>query len=105
MAQNDDLLHAVGGRHPHPAVLADLMGDMLNEHVRRLGLFGVHDVDIVVLLDAAGAAGHPVGVEHKDDHAFFKALIIAQDVCQLFAGGIEALFGEGIELIPRKMML
>ena len=102
MAQNDDLLHAVGGGHPDAAVLADLVGDVLDEHIRRLGLFGVDDVDVVVLLDAAGAAGHAVGVEDENDHAFFEALIVAQDVRQLFAGGVQTLFGKGVELVPRK---
>ena len=77
------------------AILADLVGDVLDEHIRRLGLFGVDDVDVVVLLDAAGAAGHAVGVEDENDHALFEALIVAQDVRQLFAGGVQALFGQG----------
>ena len=48
MAQNDDLLHAVGGRHPDPAVFADLVGDALDEHIRRLGLFRIDDMDVVI---------------------------------------------------------
>ena len=102
MTQNDDLLHAVGGSHADTAVLANLVGDVLDEHIGRFGFLGVDDVDIVVLLDAAGAAGHAVGVEHEDDHALFEALIVAQDVRQLFAGGVEALLGEGVELVPRE---
>ena len=35
MAQNDDLFHAVGGGHADPPPLADLVGDMLDEHIRR----------------------------------------------------------------------
>ena len=88
MAQDDDLLHAVGGGHPDTAVPADLMGDPLDEHVRRFGLLGVDHMDIVVLLNAAGAAGHPVGIEHQDEHALLEALIVAQDVHQLVAGGV-----------------
>ena len=102
MAQDDDLLHAVGGGHPDTAVPADLMGDPLDEHVRRFGLLGVDHMDIVVLLNAAGAAGHPVGIEHQDEHALLEALIVAQDVHQLVAGGVQALFGEGVQLVPRK---
>ena len=102
MAQNDDLFHAVGGGHADPPPLADLVGDMLDEHIRRLGLLGVDDVDVVILLDDAGAARHTVGIEHEDEHTLFEPLIVAQDVHQLLAGGIKALFGELVQLIPRK---
>ncbi len=57
VAQNDDLFHAVGGGHTDPPPLADLVGDMLDEHIRRLGLLGVDDVDVVILLDAPGLPG------------------------------------------------
>ena len=93
MAQNDDLLHTIGGRHPDPAVFADLVGDALDEHIRRFGLFGVDDVDVVVLLDAAGTARHTVGIEHEDEDALFEALIVAENVHQPVAGGVEALLG------------
>ena len=102
MAEDDDLFHAVRGCDADPAALADLVGDMLDEHIRRLGFLGVDHMDIVVLLDGAGAAGHPVGVEHKDENALLEPLIVAQDVHQLFAGGFEALFGKLVQLVPRE---
>lgn len=51
---------------------ADLVGDALDEHIRRFGLFGVDDMDVVVLLDAAGTARHTVGIEHEDEDALLK---------------------------------
>ena len=102
MAEDDDLFHAVRGGDADPAALADFVGDMLDEHIRRLGFLGVNHMDIVVLLDGAGAAGHPVGVEHKDENALLEPLIVAQDVHQLFAGGFEALFGKLVQLVPRE---
>ena len=45
-------------------------------------------MDIVVLLDDTGAAGHPVGVEHKDENALLEPLIVAQDVHQPMAGSV-----------------
>ena len=73
MAQDNDLLHAIGGSHADAAALADLMGDTLNEHIGGLGFSGVDHMDIVVLLYAAGAARHTVGIKHKDEHALFEA--------------------------------
>ena len=73
MAQDDDLFHAIGGGYADAAALADLMGDTLNEHIGGLGFSGVDHMDIVVLLYAAGAARHTVGIKHKDEHALFEA--------------------------------
>ena len=39
VAQNDDLFHAVGGRHPHPAIPADLMGDAAPDQKHGIRLF------------------------------------------------------------------
>ena len=72
MAQNDDLFHAIGGGHADAAALADLMGDTLDEHIGGLGFPGVDHMDIVVLLYAAGAARHTVGIKHKDEHALLN---------------------------------
>ena len=63
MAQDNDLFHAIGGGHADAAALADLMGDTLNEHIGGLGFPGVDHMDIVVLLYAAGAARHTVGID------------------------------------------
>ena len=57
MAQDNDLLHAIGGGHADAATLADLMGDTLDEHIGGLGFPGVDYMDIVVLLYAAGLPG------------------------------------------------
>ena len=54
VAQNDDLLHAVGSSHTHPPPLADLMSNVLDEHIGGFGFLGVDHMDIVVLLNAAG---------------------------------------------------
>ena len=102
MAQNDDLFHAIGGGHADAAALADLMGDTLDEHIGGLGFPGVDHMDIVVLLYAAGAARHTVGIKHKDEHALLKALIVAEDVHQPVAGRFQALFGECVQLVPCK---
>ena len=102
MAQNDDLFHAIGGGHTDAAALADLMGDTLDEHISGLGFPGVDHMDIVVLLYAAGAARHTVGIKHKDEHALLKALIVAEDVHQPVAGRFQAFFGECVQLVPCK---
>ena len=59
-------------------------------------------MDVVVLLDAAGTARHTVGIEHEDEDALFEALIVAENVHQPVAGGVEALLGKGVQLVPRK---
>ena len=64
---------------------------MFNEHVRRFCFLRVDHMDVVVLLDGARTARHPVGVEHKDEVAFLVALIVAQNVHQLMPGGFQIL--------------
>ena len=59
-------------------------------------------MDIVVLLDGTGAAGHAVGIEHQNEHAFLVALIVAQDVHQFAAGGVQAFLCQCVQLVPRK---
>ena len=88
MTKDNDLLHTVRSRHADAAALADLMGNPLDEHIGGLGLLGVDHMDVVVLLDGAGAAGHAVGIEHQNEHAFLVALIVAQDIHQLAASGV-----------------
>ena len=56
----------------------------------------------MVLLDAAGTARHTVGIEHEDEDALFEALIVAENVHQPVTGGVEALLGKGVQLVPRK---
>ena len=65
------------------------MGDPLDEHIGGLCLLGVDHMDVVVLLDGAGAAGHAVGIEHQNEHALLVALIVAQDIHQPMAGGVQ----------------
>ena len=57
MAQNDDLFHAIGGGHADAAALADLMGDMLDEHIGGLGFRGVDHMDIVYCSMLPGLPG------------------------------------------------
>ena len=78
------------------------MGDPLDKHIGGLGLLGVDHMDIVVLLDGTGAAGHAVGIEHQNEHAFLVALIVAQNVHQLAAGGVQAFLCQCVQLVPRK---
>ena len=78
VAQNDDLLHAVGSSHTDPPPLADLMSNVLDEHVCRFRFLRVDHMDIVVLLNAAGAARHTIGIEYKNKIALLVALIVAQ---------------------------
>ena len=62
----------------------------LDEHIGGLGLLGIDHMDVVVLLDGAGASGHAVSIKYQDEHAFLVALIVAQNVHQLAAGGVQA---------------
>ena len=64
------------------------MGDPLDEHIGGLGLLGIDHMDVVVLLDGAGASGHAVSIKYQDEHAFLVSLIVAQDVHQPMAGGV-----------------
>ena len=66
------------------------MGDPLDEHIGGLGLLGIDHMDVVVLLNGAGATGHAVSIKYQDKHAFLVALIVAQDIHQLAAGGVQA---------------
>ena len=88
VTKDNDLLHAVRGRHPDAAAFADFVGDPLDEHIGGLGLLGIDHMDVVVLLNGTGAAGHAVGIEHQNEHALLVALIVAQDVHQPMAGSV-----------------
>ena len=102
MAQNDDLFHAIGGGHADAAALADLVGDTLDEHIGGLGFPGVDHMDIVVLLNAAGAARHTIGIEYKNKIALLVALIVSQNIHQLVTGRFQTVLCKGVQLIPRK---
>ena len=47
VAQDDSLLHAVGGGHPHPMVLPQVIGGLFDIGVGGLRLLGVHHIDAV----------------------------------------------------------
>ena len=102
MAQNDDLLRPVGGGHPDPVLPPDLVGRPLDVGVRRLRLLGIDNGDVVVLFYAAQTALHLVGVKHQDDPAFPVALIVAQEVAQLFPGGVQMFRRQLFQLVPRE---
>ena len=102
MPQNDELFGPVRGGHPNPVALVDLIGGLFDEHIGGLGLLGVDHMDVVVLLHHPHAALHPVGVEHKDQHAGVEPLIIAQDVHQRLPRRIQIGVGQLLQLVPRE---
>lgn len=53
------------------------MSNVLDEHIGGFGFLGVDHMDIVVLLNAAGAARHTIGIEYKNKIALLVALIVA----------------------------
>ena len=53
-------------------------------------------------LHAAGVALDLIGVEHDDDAALAKALIVGENVDQRAARRGDILCGEPMELVPRE---
>jgi len=102
VAEDDDLLGAVGCRHAHAAFAAQLVGRALDVGVGSLSLFRVDDLDAVHRLHTAGVALDLIGVEHDDDAALAKALIVGENVDQRAARRGDILRGELLELVPRE---
>ena len=102
VAEDDDLLGAVGRRHAHAAFAAQLVGRALDVGVGSLSLFRVDDLDAVHRLHTAGVALDLIGVEHDDDAALAKALIVGENVDQRAARRGDILRGELLELVPRE---
>ena len=102
VAEDDDLLGAVGRRHAHAAFAAQLVGHALDVGVGSFSLFRVDDLDAVHRLHIAGVALDLIGVEHDDDAALAKALIVGKNVDQRAARRGDILRGEPMELVPRE---
>ena len=91
VAEDDDLLGPVGRGDAHAPLAAQLVGRALDVGVGSLSLLGVDDLDAVHRLHAAGVALDLVGVEHRDDAALAKALIVCKDVDERAARGGDIL--------------
>src|SRR5699024_11988173 len=91
VAQNDHLLQAVGGGHPHPVVPAELVSGALNVHVGGLRLLGVHHIQVPQLLHGPLAALDLVGVKDHDDLTAPPALVVAQPVNELVPCPVQIL--------------
>ena len=78
----------------------DLVGGLLDVHVGGLGLFGVHHVEVVVLLHRAHPALDLVGVEDQDGHAPPVRREVAQDVHELVPGGLQVFRRQGLQVLP-----
>ena len=63
VAEDDDLLGAVGRRHAHAAFAAQLVGRALDVGVGSLSLFRVDDLDTVHRPHAAGVALDLIGAQ------------------------------------------
>ena len=100
MAQDNELFQVVGGGHPHPVLLGDLVGGPLDIGIGRLRLLGIDHVDIFVPLHGAGVPLHLVGVEHQDHHALFEPLIVAEDIHEHMPGGLQVPLRHLLELLP-----
>ena len=100
MAQDDQLLRPVGGGHPDPVALPQLIGGPLDVGVRRLRLLGVDHMDAVVLLHGPLAPPDLIGVKDGDDLAFPVTLVVAKKVAQGLPGRVQALPGHGLQLVP-----
>ena len=79
-----------------------LVGRALDVGVGSLGLLGVDDLDTVHRLHTAGVALDLIGVEHDDDAALAKALIVGENADQRAARRGDILRGEPMELVPRE---
>ena len=100
MAQNNHLLQIVRSGHPHLVPLGDGVGGFFNIGVRRLRLFGIDHIDVVIFAHFPQVAGHLVGVENQNHLTAPVALIIAEQIHQQLAGGIQALLGQVFQLVP-----
>ena len=102
MAENNHLLHAVRCSHTNTVLARQVVGRLLNVHIRGFGLLGVDDMDTAALLDRAGASFDLIGIEHENKMTPAHALIIAQHVDERFAGGVDITGGNVAQLVPRE---
>ena len=102
MAENNHLLHAVRCSHTNTVLARQVVGRLLNVHIRGFGLLGVDDMDTAALLDRAGAAFDLIGIEHENKMTPAHALIIAQHVDERFAGGVDITGSNVAQLVPRE---
>ena len=51
---------------------------------------GVYNMDVLILDDLACVPLYLIGVKYKNDSAFSKALIVAQNIRQRLPGGVQA---------------
>ena len=102
MAENNHLLHAVRCSHTNTVLARQVVGRLLNVHIRGFGLLGVDDMDTAALLDRAGAAFDLIGIKHENKMTPAHALIIAQHVDERFAGGVNITGGNVAQLVPRE---
>ena len=93
MAENNHLLHAVRCSHTNTVLARQVVGRLLNVHIRGFGLLGVDDMDTAALLDRAGAAFDLIGIEHENKMTPAYALIIAQHVDERFTGCVDITGG------------
>ena len=100
VAQDDPLLHAVGGGHPHPVVLPQVIGGLFNVGVGGLRLFRIHHIDAAPPLHRAHAALHLIGVEDQNDLALAEGPVFDQKLGEDFTGGVHVLPGQGVEVVP-----
>ena len=102
MAHDDDLLGTVAADDAGAVLLRQLVGGAFDVHIGGLGLAGVDDIQIMVLFDLPCAAPHLVGVEHQNRHAALVACIVAQNVHQAAAGGVQIAVGQPAQVVPGK---
>ena len=69
-------------------------------HVRRLGLLGVHDVEVVVFLHLPLAALDLVGVENQYRHYLPVARVVAEDIHQPLARRVQVALGYLPQAVP-----
>ena len=79
-----------------------IIGRLLDIHIRRLGLPGVDDMDAVAFFDRARAALDLVSIEHEDQVAPAHTLVVAHDIHKPLACRVYVLRRDGLQLIPRK---
>ena len=102
MTQNDHLLHAVRGCDADAVLARQVVGRLLDIHIRRFGLLGVHHVQSVLLFDRADAALDLVRIEHDDQMALAHTLVVTQDVDERGARGVHVARGDLAQLVPRE---
>ena len=102
VAEDDELLERVRGRHAHAPSAAQLVGDALDVLVGRLRLLRIDDVEVVVFFHRAQSLGHAVGVEDEDERAAAVGLVVAQQVHQQMPRRVEVVTRDFLQLVPRE---